>query len=103
MGGVHPPSAFSPSGELACLRRSWSGELAFGSRVGISPSARGGGENKELAAESGKVALGNPSMMRREGIFFVGGGHAQKNHERPRGLLTSTNAGSKSSELPFWA
>ena len=72
-GGVRPPSAFSPSGKLARLRRSRSGKLAFGSRVGISPSARSGGENRELAAKSGKVALGDPSMMHREGIFLGGG------------------------------
>ena len=55
---------------------------------------------ERLAAESGKVALGNPSMMRREGIFF-GGGHAQKPHERPRGMLTEKTRKVKVASTPF--
>ena len=101
-GGVHPPSAFSLSGKLARLRRSRSGELAFGSRVGISPSARSGGENRELAAESGKVALGNPSMMRRGGIF-LGGWGAHKTQRATTRAAYRKNGKSKSSEYPIWA
>ena len=56
------------------------------------------GKNKELAAKSGKVALGDPSRMRREGIFLGGRGNAQKPWETPWELLSSKTIPSKSSE-----
>ena len=98
--GVRPPSAFSPSGKLAHLRRSRSGELAFGSRVGISPSVRSGGENRELAAECGKVARGDPSMMRLGGISFRGAVR-RKPRELPRGLLTEKTGKAKVASSHF--
>ena len=59
------------------------------------------GNNRELAAKSGKVALGNPSMMRRGGIFFRGRGMRRKPHELPRGLLTEKMRKAKVASYPF--
>ena len=75
-------------GELARLWRSLQvgSSPAFGVLgMGSSPLARewgsrlrleSGRENRELAAECRKVALGESTMMRREGIFLGGVGCA---------------------------
>ena len=82
-------------GELTQLRRSCQKEGKEGER------GEGRDKSSGLTAANSRntenKSLGGPSMTHRAGIF-LGGGDAQKSHERPRGLLTSKNAGSKSSE-----